>query len=137
MKVGLKHVRVRCEKTEFGTYLADDYKIVLLSDGTVVGNCELRDACPTVLPESGNVSFTVFEPHRGRGYATEALRHLCELAKERGMCELLVTCSVDNIASKRTIQACGGIKLDQLDVSGNEVYARRNIFLIQRFKILL
>jgi len=57
----------------------------------------------------GNIGFVVVPGHRRRGYATQMLRHGLDLASSKGMEKVLVTCDEDNVASRRTIEKCGGV----------------------------
>ncbi|MGC0294453.1 GNAT family N-acetyltransferase, partial [Streptococcus pneumoniae] len=46
---------------------------------------------------------------RGKGYAKETLRQGLQVAKEKNIKKALVTCSVNNPASRAVILANGGI----------------------------
>ena len=55
----------------------------------------------------GNIGYHVDEPFRGNHYAMKACLLLFELAKEKGMDHVIITCSPDNYASKRTCELAG------------------------------
>jgi len=58
----------------------------------------------------GHIGYTVVPEFRRRGYATEILRQLLTIARERfGLARVLVTCDDDNIGSIRTIEKNGGV----------------------------
>jgi tagatose 1,6-diphosphate aldolase len=60
----------------------------------------------------GQVGYIVHPPARGRHYAARALRLLFPLAKRNGLNPLWITCSPDNIASRRTCESAGGVWID-------------------------
>ncbi len=137
MKIILRHKRLRCEQQNGFTFLANDYEIVALSTGEVLGVCELRLAPIEVLPHTGNVSYTVFERYRGRGFAKQALLQLTELAMDSKMRELWITCDADNAASIGVCRSVGAVLVDELDVCKIEEYQSRGIERIKRYKLFL
>lgn len=82
----------------------------------VVGCIALRHELNEHLRKlGGHVGYAVRPSRRGRGYATRALEALKPLARERGIEEMLLTCDETNIASRRVIEACGGVFEDVHD----------------------
>ena len=75
-----------------------------------VGSISLRHRIdhPRLSTIGGHVGYSVRPSARRRGFATDALRQVVLLAAARGIPRLLVTCDLDNVASARTIEACGG-----------------------------
>ena len=47
---------------------------------------------------------------RRKGYATEMLKLVLAVAKKTGIDKVLLTCDIDNIASCKTVEKCGGKK---------------------------
>lgn len=88
----------------------------LLRGGEQVGTLELRVGKNEATLWSGNVAYTVFPPHRGRGYAAQGCRLLLEEARTLGMGELLITCSPENLASQKTCLALGAQDLGEEEV---------------------
>ena len=137
MKICLKHKRLRCESVNGVTFLANDYEIVSMASSEVFGICELRHASIDVLPYTGNVTYTVFERYRGRGFAKQALVELSGIASEDGMRELWITCDANNSASIGVCRSVGAVFVDELDVSSLQEYRSRGIDKIKRFKLFI
>jgi predicted acetyltransferase len=81
-------------------------------DGAFAGTINLRFQPGTEdLPDhvSGHVGYTVVPWRRGRGYATRALALLLPVARAHGLPRVLLTCDPENAASRRVIEANGGV----------------------------
>ncbi len=57
----------------------------------------------------GHIGYSVRPDERGRGYAKLQLKLALEKIAEQGVRDVLITCTCDNEASARTIEACGGV----------------------------
>ena len=80
-------------------------------DGEFCGSIELRwQAGTTDLPAYclGHIGYSVVPWKRRRGYATQALRLMLPMARERGLVHVDLTTDPDNVASQRVILANGG-----------------------------
>ena len=64
--------------------------------------------------DGGHVGYHVVPPHRRQGHATAMLAAACDRCRADGMTRLLVTCRTSNVASRRVIEANGGV-LDNQD----------------------
>ena len=62
-----------------------------------------------LLNYAGNIGYSIRPSERGKGYAKEALRQGLQVAKEKNIKKALVTCSVNNPASRAVILANGGL----------------------------
>ena len=81
------------------------------ADGVVVGCIELRHTLNESLAViGGHIGFSVIPEERRKGYATEMLKLVLAEAKKAGIDKVLLTCDVDNIASRKTVEKCGGKK---------------------------
>ncbi|NHN56619.1 GNAT family N-acetyltransferase [Calidifontibacter sp. DB0510] len=89
-------------------WITDDSDIVL-------GALQLRHtvATPFLLNEGGHIGYGVRRSARGRGVATAALREAVRRAHGLGIDRVLLTCDLDNLASARTIERCGGVLEDE------------------------
>lgn len=102
-----------CEKPD-NTLLgvqASTYFAVRVSDENVVGCIELRHTLNESLAViGGHIGFSVVPAERRKGYATKMLKLMLPEAKKAGLDKVLLTCDTDNIASYKTVEACGGVK---------------------------
>lgn len=62
-----------------------------------------------LLNYAGNIGYSIRPSERGKGLAKEALRQGLQVAKEKNIEKALVTCSVNNPASRAVILANGGL----------------------------
>ncbi|MBB5872802.1 putative acetyltransferase [Allocatelliglobosispora scoriae] len=68
---------------------------------------------PFLLEVGGHIGYDVRPTARRRGHATAMLRAALPIALELGIDPALVTCDDTNIASRRVIEANGGVLEDQ------------------------
>jgi predicted acetyltransferase len=79
-------------------------------DGIIVGRLSLRHGLNDFLRLiGGHIGYAVRPTQRGHGYAKEMLRQSLPLAAALGIEQALVTCDVDNVASRKVIEANGGV----------------------------
>ncbi len=88
-------------------------------DDVVVGRTWIRHRLnDRLLAIGGHIGYGVLPEHRRRGHATEILRQSLVIARSFDIRRVLVVCDVDNEASARTIERCGGVLeniVDDLD----------------------
>ena len=65
-----------------------------------------------LLNYAGNLGYSIRPSERGKGYAKETLRQGLQVAREKNIKKALVTCSVNNPASRAVILANGGLLED-------------------------
>ena len=65
-----------------------------------------------LLEKGGHIGYSIRPSERGKGYAKVTLRQGLQVAKEKNIKRTLVTCSVNNPASRAVILANGGILED-------------------------
>lgn len=89
--------------------LTDTFFAVRTSDQKIVGIIDIRYQLNDFLKDLGNCGYSVRPSERKKGYATEMLKQVCDIAKEYGLSELKLSVEKSNVASIRTIQKNGGI----------------------------
>ena len=83
--------------------------VAFARDGQAVGFLNLRlRLSDYLLEEGGHIGYSIRPSEQGKGYAKEALRQGLQVAKEKNIHRALVTCSMDNPASRAVILANGG-----------------------------
>ena len=68
---------------------------------------------PHLLERGGHIGYDVCASVRRRGHATAMLHAALPVARDLGIESALITCDVDNIASKRVIEKNGGVFEDR------------------------
>jgi predicted acetyltransferase len=87
-------------------------------DGGFAGSIGLRwtkDGTPLPPHVLGHVGYAVVPWQRRRGIATRALALMLEIARGRGMIEVVITTDPDNLASRRVIERNGGHFVERFD----------------------
>lgn len=91
----------------------------LIDDKKYVGRLHLRKKLNKQLRvRGGNVGYEIRPSERKKGYGAEILRLGLLKAKAQGFKKILIDCRESNIASKKIIEANGGIFIDRMKVEG-------------------
>ncbi len=108
------------------SYGSVEYGIYLHNTDTRVGYIDLRFGDSEELYYAGNVGYRIDDGYRGNGYAYEACLLLLQIAKSKYKLESVwITCSPDNIASRKTIEKLGGVLLETCEVPSWHWLAKR------------
>lgn len=99
----------RVHPTKQVPWMYDVYEIIEEND--CVGHIVYRYGTDDQLKYSGHIGYTIDEEFRGRGYAYKALDELLGLIEKK---EVIITCDLDNIASKKTIEKCQVIHKEKI-----------------------
>jgi predicted acetyltransferase len=79
-----------------------------------LGAIRIRHALtPALLEHGGHIGYDVAPKARRRGHGTAMLRAALPIAAAFGIEKALLTCDVDNIASRKVIEANGGVLEDE------------------------
>lgn len=97
-----------------------DTMFAMNEENEIVGIINIRYDMTEFYKDSGHIGYSVVPDKRRQGYATEMLKEALEKAKEKKLSEVKIVCSVDNVASRKTIISCGGrlnrmIKSDEVE----------------------
>lgn len=85
----------------------------IVGDGSVLGGVAVGHQLNEFrLHARGQVGYGVRPSARGRGVATWALGQMLNELRDVGLEQVLVVCTVDNLASVKTIERCGGVLED-------------------------
>ncbi len=85
----------------------------------ILGSIALRHELNDALRESGgHIGYSVRPAARGRRLAGEALAAVLPYARSLGLDRVLLTCDLDNAASRKTIERCGGELEDIREIAG-------------------
>jgi len=95
-------------------------------DGVIVGRCSVRHQLNDFLRNfGGHLGYGVAPAFRQRGFGRQLFKAGREHLKSLGVDRAFVTCSSDNIASRKIIEDAGGILQDEgIDPSDNKITRR-------------
>ena len=80
------------------------------SDGKMVGTIQVRHTLNQMLAAyGGHIGYSVRPSERRKGYAAWMLGEVLPFCRQLGLARVLITCTPDNEASRRTILANGGV----------------------------
>ncbi|SDB83675.1 Predicted acetyltransferase [Raineyella antarctica] len=97
----------------------------IVEDDAVLGSVQLRHELNEFLAAvGGHVGYGVRPSARRRGLARFAMAGILDIARERGLGRVMVSCDVDNIGSRRTIEGAGGVFQDVVPGLAGRPYRR-------------
>ena len=106
---------------------ADQYMLVHEGESRILGMINFRhslgEASSYLAEHGGHIGFGVRPSERRKGYAKAMLMLCLDKCREFGIEKVLLTCDIDNEASRRTILACGG-QFERLAQTGDEADER-------------
>lgn len=103
----------REKKNHLGIELQNGYvpatEFLYVVDGVVVGCINIRHCLnEELLRHGGHIGYSIHPSYRRQGHATRMLQEALKYCKQWDIFPVLVTCHKDNIASRKTIEKCGG-----------------------------
>lgn len=81
----------------------------LVHNNEVVGVVRIRHKETT---EIGHIGYDICPLYRNKGYGTQILRLALEKTSELGIRDVILTCKIDNIASRRVIEKNNGVLIE-------------------------
>ena len=97
------------EETVNPAWVVTDAFFAVNESNEIVGIIDLRHTLNDFLKDFGNCGYSVRPSERRKGYATEMLRQILDVARESGMTELHLSVERDNEPSIKTIISNGGV----------------------------
>lgn len=91
-------------KTNLPEHWKPYYIFEIIVGKDVVGKIVLREGDLEERYYDGHIGFTIDPQYQGHNYAFQATILVLEIAKNKGFKDIIITCSPNNIASKKTIQ---------------------------------
>ena len=89
-------------------------------DDEIVGSINIRHCLNDYLKNiGGHIGYSIAPKYRRQGFATKMLQEALKFCKQWEIWPVLVTCDEDNMASKKTIEKCGGIFENKYSHEGN------------------
>ena len=84
------------------------FNMIHIPSGNVMGEICIRVGLTQKMKEyGGHIGYHVLEPFRGQHYAARSIKLLIPLLKRLGINPVVITCSPENLASAKTIEASG------------------------------
>nr|WP_278337117.1 GNAT family N-acetyltransferase [Clostridium cavendishii] len=100
----------------------------LIDDDTVVGVLRIRHKEDEF---AGHIGYDISPNYRNRGYGFMILNLALEKALSIGLNEIILTCNIDNIASKRIIEKNNGKLLETIFDEEENEYLYKYIIAIE------
>ncbi len=114
-----------CEAQPGKNWVPAYYFDICLTDGTRIGECDLRIGHNDRLYIGGNIGYGIDEAYRGHRYAAQACEMVFRQTRKHGLEYVIITCDPSNAASARTCELAGGKYLETASVPENhDMYER-------------
>jgi len=83
--------------------VTDTFFAIREIDYKIIGIIDFRHELNDFLKDFGHIGYSVRPSERKKGYATEMLKQLLEIARQTGLSEVHLSCEKENIPSIKTI----------------------------------
>ena len=104
---------------------ADQYLLICEGNPRILGMINFRHYLQDghLAEHGGHIGFSIRPTERRKGYAKSMLMHCLKKCHENGLDKVLLTCDINNEASRKTILACGG-RFERMAITGDETDER-------------
>lgn len=102
--------------------VTDTFFAVRKIDKKIIGMCELRHCTDDVIKDFGQIGYDTRPTERKKGYATEMVNEILNIARKSNMKEVFISVENDNIASIKIINKFKGIYRKNFFVNNTEIY---------------
>ena len=83
--------------------------LLYMMDKEIIGSINIRHCLNEFLyHQGGHIGYSIAPQYRQKGYATQMLKEVLKICQYWEIWPVLITCHENNIASKKTIEKCGG-----------------------------
>ena len=107
----------------------EQFMMVRKNEKYILGMINFRHYLNDYLAQfGGHIGYGVRPFERRKGYATQMLKLCLKECEKRKLEKVLITCAVENEASRKTIIACGG-DFDKTENENGEILERYFIYL--------
>ncbi len=112
-------------------HVPSTFHLAFLGD-RIVGRTSIRHRLNPFLERiGGHIGYVVVPEFRRSGVATEILRQSIEIIeRDHGVTRILVTCDIDNVGSRRTIEKNGGVLENIID--GPDIDTPKRRYWVER-----
>ena len=98
--------------------VTDTFFAIREQDKKIIGMIDFRQELNDFLKDFGHCGYSVRPSERKKGYATEMLRQVLEIARKIGLKVFQLSCVNDNVPSVKTIIKNGGTYKRSFEYSG-------------------
>ena len=90
--------------------VASTFLAIRKHDGKLIGMIDIRHELNDFLKSyGGHIGFGIRPSERGKGYASKITMEGLNFCKKIGLQKVMLACYKDNLASRKTIEKCGGV----------------------------
>lgn len=104
----------------------------------IIGHGSIRlnpETDKNIYEEAGHIMYGIVPSKRNQGYGKELCRKLLNQANKLGLDNVIITCNINNLGSKKIIEKMGGIYINSIDVNGTTIIRYTVPTLVKEYRI--